>query len=194
MPPKRKAATTPKTTSKAAPKPRRSKLAKHNDLTAADERAIQEAWTIYRTNSAPGYEDQKDGVIPTSKVKMVMKALGIEPKSQGDMDEYIEILDPESEGYVTYAHFVELAAIQMNSKSDETRGEEVEKAFKLFTSGGERPITFQDLRRIAGLLNQDVSDDVLKAMVVEANGGNNVGSGVDMEHFREVMSRAGVFT
>lgn len=193
MAPKKRAAATPKAT-KSAPKPRRSKLAKDNDLTAEDEREIQEAWAIYRDNTVSGYEDEKEGVIPTTKVKLVLKALGIEPKAQQDMDEYIEILDPEAEGYVTYAHFVELAAIQINSKADETRDEEVEKAFKLFTSGGERPITFQDLRRIAGLLNQDVSDDVLKAMIIEANGGNQVGSGVDMEQFREVMSKAGVFT
>lgn len=193
MPPKKKGAATPKAPKPAA-KGRRSKLAKDNDLSIEDEREIQEAWAIYRDDSVESYEDEKEGVIPTSKVKMVMTALGIEPKSQKHMDEYIEILDPESEGYVTYTHFVELAAIQINNKSDEAKDEEVEKAFKLFTSGGERPITFHDLRRIAGLLNQDVGDDVLKAMIVEANGGSNVGSGVDMEHFREVMSRAGVFT
>ncbi|KAK5094284.1 hypothetical protein LTR70_004176 [Exophiala xenobiotica] len=179
MPPKKKGAVRPKA-AKPAAKGRRSKLAKDNDLSIEDEREIREAWAIYRDDSVEGYEDEKEGVIPTSKVKMVMIALGIEPKSQKDMDEYIEILDPESEGYVTYTHFVELAAIQINNKSDETKDEEVEKAFKLFTSGG--------------LLNQDVGDDVLKAMIVEANGGNNVGSGVDMEHFREVMSRAGIFT
>ncbi|KAK5939078.1 hypothetical protein PMZ80_008381 [Knufia obscura] len=194
MPPKRKAPATTTPKPKAAPKSRRSKLAKDNNLTTEDEREILEAWHIYSDLSISNYSDEKEGVIPTSKVKTVMKALGIEPKSQADMDEYIEILDPEDEGYVTYAHFVELAAIQINNKSDETRDEEVEKAFKLFTVGGERPITFGDLRRIAGLLNQDVGDDVLKAMIVEANGGKNVGSGVDMEQFREVMSRAGVFT
>lgn len=189
MPPKRKAAAPPK----SAPKPRRSKLAKDNDLSAEDEREIQEAWSMCRENDVEGFEDEKEGVISTSKVKVVMKALGIAPKSQKDMDEYLEILDPESDGYVTYPHFVELAAIQINNRSDETKDEEVEKAFKLFTSGNERPITFGDLRRIAGLLNQDVSDDVLKAMILEANGGSGIGTGVDMDQFREVMSRAGIF-
>lgn len=192
MPPKRKAAAPKKAASK--PPARRSKLAKDNDLSAEDEREIQEAWALYREDEAEGFEDEKEGVIPTSKVKVVMSALGIAPKSQSDMDEYLSILDPESEGYVTYAHFVELAAIQINNKSDETKDEEVEKAFKLFTSGHERPITFHDLRRIAGLLNQQVSDDVLKAMIVEANGSNNIGAGVNVDQFKEVMSRAGVFT
>ncbi|KAK5083625.1 hypothetical protein LTR05_006128 [Lithohypha guttulata] len=190
MPPRKKAAATPK----APAKTRRSKLAKDNDLSAEQEREIQEAWSIYREDDAEGYEDEKEGVIATSNVRIVMRALGIEPKAQKDMDEYLEILDPEKEGYVTYAHFVELAAIQMNSKSDETKDEEVEKAYKLFTLGNERPITFSDLKRIAGLLNQDVSDDVLKAMILEANRGGGIGAGVDMDQFREVMSKAGVFT
>lgn len=189
MPPKKKAGAK----SKSAPKTRRSKLAKDNDLSAEDEREIQEAWAICREDGVEGFGDEDEGVILTSKVKVVMKALGIAPKSQKDMDEYIDILDPESDGYVTYAHFVELAAIQINNKSDETKDEEVEAAFKLFTSGTERPITFSDLRRVAGLLNQEVSDDVLRAMILEANGGNGIGRGVDMDQFREVMGRAGVF-
>lgn len=140
-----------------------------------------------------GFEDEKDGVVATGKIRSVMRALGIEPKSQPDMDEYIDILDPESDGYVTYQHFVELAAIQINNKSDETKDEEVQTAYKLFTLGSDRSITFQDLKRIAGLLNQDVSDDVLKAMILEANQGNEVKSGVSLDQFREVLTRAGVF-
>lgn len=179
---------------KAPAKGRRSKLAKDNDLTMEDEREILEAWSMYRVDGTEGYEDEHEGVIQTAKVKLVMTALGIAPKSQKDMDEYIEILDPESEGYVTFAHFVELAAIQINNKSDEAKDEEVEEAFKLFTSGSERSITLHDLQRIARLLNQDVGDDVLRAMIIEANGGKPVGDGVDVAQFREVMTRAGVFT
>lgn len=190
MPAKKRVNATPK----AAPKPRRSKLAKDNDLTVEQEREIQEAWSLYCEDDASGYGDQKQGVVATSNVRVVMRALDIEPKAQKDMDEFLEILDPEHEGYVTYAHFVELAAIQINSKSDETKDEEVEKAFKLFTLGNERPISFADLKRIAGLLNQDVSDDVLKAMIVEANKDNGVQAGVDIDQFRAVMERAGVFT
>lgn len=185
MPPKRKAA--------SKPAARRSKLAKDNDLSLENEREIQEAWSIYKQDIEE-FEDEKEGVVATGKIKLVMTALGIAPKSQADMEEYLEILDPEGDGYVTYAHFIELAAIQINSKSDETKDEEVEEAYKLFTSGGDRPIAFHDLRRIANLLNQEVSDDVLKAMILEANKSGNVGTGVNMEQFREVMSRAGVFT
>lgn len=82
----------------------------------------------------------------------------------------------------------------MNSRSDETKAEEVEKAFKLFTKGSDRPITIYDLRQTASVLKEDIGDDVLKAMVLEANGGAGIGQGINVEQFREVMTRAGVFS
>lgn len=124
----------------------------------------------------------------------ILRALGIAPKSKTELDEFLSILDPESDGYVTYSHFLELAAIQINSKSDEAKDEEVEKAFKLFTKGKDNPIRLSDLRQVASTLKEDVSDDVLKAMILEANGGAGIGQGVNMEHFKEVMTRAGVFS
>lgn len=95
---------------------------------------------------------------------------------------------------MTYPHFVELCAIQMNSRSDETKAEEVEKAFKLFTKGTDRAITLYDLRQTAAILKEDIGDDVLKAMILEANDGAGVGQGVDMEQFQKVMIKAGVFS
>lgn len=114
------------------------------------------------------------------------------------MQEFLETLDPESEGYVTYPHFLALCALQLKSKPDETKAEEVETAFNLFhpspgTSDGEQVIRLQDLRAVAKVLKEDVSDDVLKAMILEANGGRGVGSGVSMEDFQAILTRAGVF-
>ncbi len=54
-------------------------------------------------------------------------------------------------------------------------------------------IRLQDLRAVAKLLKEDVSDDVLKAMILEANGGKGIGSGVNMEEFHGILTRAGVF-
>ena len=188
MPPKKKS-----NTSKPPTRGPRAKLAKENELLPEDELQIYEAWNLYSEEDVAGFEAEKEKVCPTSKVSFIFKILNIEPRSKKESDEFLEILDPESEGYVTYAHFVELAAIQINSKSAETKDAEVEKNYKLFTMGQQRPITYSDLRRVAGLLNQDVSDDVLKAMIIEANGGNMVADGVDMDQFRKIMSRAGVF-
>jgi len=114
------------------------------------------------------------------------------------MDEFIETLDPDSSGYVTYPHFLALCALQLKSKTDETKEEEVETAFNLFAHGqvntaGVQVISLNDLRAVARTLKEEVSDDVLKAMILEANGGSGISRGVGIDDFRAIMTRAGVF-
>ncbi|KAJ9604197.1 hypothetical protein H2200_011031 [Cladophialophora chaetospira] len=194
-PAKGKAAATKPT---PTPKARRSKLAKENDITAEEEAEIKEAWNLFRLEDVEGYEDEKEGVLRTSNVRHVLRAQGLAPKNEADMRDIIETLDPETEGYVTYPHLVALCAIQLKSQTDETKAEEIETAFKLFhpgqaASGRDDVIRLQDLRAVAKVLKEDISDDVLKAMILEANGGKGVGSGVSMEEFRGILTRAGVF-
>jgi Ca2+-binding EF-hand superfamily protein len=78
----------------------------------------------------------------------------------------------------------------------ESNPEEVSAAYRLFTHGSAGPITVAHLRRVAKELREDVSDDVLKDMILEANGGtNNQGrdvGGVNLEEFESVMKRAGL--
>ncbi|EXJ83996.1 hypothetical protein A1O3_04663 [Capronia epimyces CBS 606.96] len=183
----------------STPKARRSKLAKENDLTAEEEAEIKEAWNLFRLDDVEDYEDEKEGVIRTTDVRNVLKAQGLAPSSQSEMREFIETLDPDSSGHVTYPHFLALCAIQLKAKTDETKAEEVETAFQLFHpgqaagAGHEQVIRLHDLRAVAKILKEEVSDDVLKAMILEANGGTGVGQGVNMEDFRAIMTRAGVF-
>lgn len=57
----------------ATSKPRRSKLAKENDLTAEEEAEIKEAWNLFRLDEVEEYEDEKEGVIRTADVQNVLK-------------------------------------------------------------------------------------------------------------------------
>ncbi|KIX08786.1 uncharacterized protein Z518_03443 [Rhinocladiella mackenziei CBS 650.93] len=179
----------------SASRSRRSKLAKENDITAAEETEIKEAWNLFRLDDVEGYEDEKDGVIRTTEVRSVLKAQELAPSNQSQMREFVEILDPDSSGYVTYPHFLALCAIQLKSKTDETKAQEVQAAFNLFHpgQGHDQVIRLPDLRAVAKTLKEDVSDDVLKAMILEANGGKGVGRGVNREEFHAIMIRAGVF-
>ncbi|OAP62576.1 calmodulin [Fonsecaea erecta] len=199
-PAKSKAAlkSTPGANSSARPQARRSRLAKENDITAEEEARIKEAWSLFSIDEVEEYEDEKEGVIRTSDVQKVLKAQGLAPSSQSQMEEFIETLDPESEGYVTYPHFLALCAIQLKSKTDETKAEEVETAFNLFhpgqVAGGKaQVIRLEDLRAVAKTLNEDDDVEVLKAMILEANGGKGVNRGVNIDEFQSIMTRAGVF-
>lgn len=66
----------------------------------------------------------------------------------------------------------------------------------MFTHGGGGPITLAHLRRVAKELREDVSDDILKDMIREANGDargkNKDPGGVGLEDFEAVMKRAGL--
>jgi Ca2+-binding EF-hand superfamily protein len=78
----------------------------------------------------------------------------------------------------------------------ESNAEELSAAYRLFTHGGAGPITLAHLRRVARELREDVPDDVLKDMILEANGGvkgrgRDVG-GVTLEEFESIMKRAGL--
>jgi hypothetical protein len=72
--------------------------------------------------------------------------------------------------------------------------QEVDEAFSLFTAGGgEDKITIATLKRVARALKEDVSEELLRDMILEANGGSGVGKGVEKDEFEGVMRRAGVW-
>ena len=93
--------------------------------------------------------------------------------------------------------FLSVAALKLRSKDgqedDEQKAQEAEEAYRLFTGGTEGPIGLAQLRRVARVLREDVPEEVLKDMILEANGGAEIARGVGREEFREVMTRAGVF-
>lgn len=93
-----------------------------------------------------------------------------------------------------YAPFLAVAAAKLHSRGDDGLDEEVDLAFRLFTRGSDGPITLGHLRRIARELKEDdVGEELLRDMILEANGGDGVNAGVTMEQFRDVLGRAGVF-
>lgn len=87
------------------------------------------------------------------------------------------------------------------SEDSEDQRANIAEAFALFTRGtGGGAITIAHLRRIAKDLKQEIDDQQLKDMILEANGGieANGGAGdwrrgVTIEEFEHVMKRAGVF-
>ena len=95
---------------------------------------------------------------------------------------------------MTYPNFVAVCALKINARSEDSKAEEVNTAFNLFTKGTDGPITIAHLRRIARELKEEVSDEMLRNMILEANGGAGLSKGVAVEDFMSVMTRAGVFS
>lgn len=84
--------------------------------------------------------------------------------------------------------------IHARTRNSDTHAKEVNEAFELFTKGAaEGKITLSTLKRIANDLKEEVGDDLLRDMILEANGGAGVGKGVEKDEFEEVLRRAGVW-
>ncbi|KAK8066980.1 calmodulin [Apiospora hydei] len=153
-------------------------------------------------------DGEKEGVIPTSDVRRAMVALNLTP-TKPELREFLSILDPDDEGFAPYEPFVAICALKLHARddaTDETHAAEVDEAFRLFVGnsastntnndeeGGPGPVlTLGHLKRVAMTLKQDVDDQLLKDMILEANGGAGVGRGVGRAEFEEVMRRAGVW-
>lgn len=105
-----------------------------------------------------------------------VRALGLDPTA-AELSEILEAIVDEDEGTVAYEQFLEVAALKLRSTSSYDDSEEVEEAFRLFTTGGR--ITIQDLRRVAAELKEEVSEQQLRDMIAEATRAGD-GRGVDM--------------
>ena len=125
---------------------------------------------------------------------MHRRALNITP-SPTELRDIKSTLDPTDAGFVTYPHFVAVAALKLRSKAStaEDIAEEVDAAFRLFTRGDGKTITLAHLKRVARELREEVDERLLRDMIVEANGGEGTNKGVGMDDFEGVMRRAGVF-
>ncbi|KAL1956045.1 hypothetical protein VTO42DRAFT_7860 [Malbranchea cinnamomea] len=179
-----------------AKKPRLSKLAKENNLSAEEEAEIKEAFHLFATEPDEDDEElagEKEGVIRTQDVRRALIALGLPPKDNEELASIIAALDPTRCGYTTYEPFLSVAALKLHSRTEDSISADVEHAYRLFTRGSDGPITLSHLRRVARELKEDVSDELLRDMIQEANGGEGISKGVTMEQFRDVMLRAGVF-
>ncbi|KAF3385360.1 Centrin-2 [Penicillium rolfsii] len=194
MPPKRRGApASSSTTAATAPRRTRSKLAKENDITAEEENEIKEVFQLF-ADVNEDFPAEKDGVMPREDVRKAMVALGIPPTDSTELADILSAADPTSTGYIPYSPFVSVVAAKLRSQDDDARAAEVDTAYQLFTRGSNGPISLSHLRRIARELKEDsIDDNLLKDMILEANGGAGLSSGVTLEQFHDVMVRAGVF-
>jgi len=160
---------------------------------------IREAFKLFHANGISGYEDEEHGVLKMTNVRNTLEALEITDVNMGELR---LILDPTHTNWVTYPDFLSYAARRMleasshGSEDDEAHMKEVQSAFGLFTHSGPGPIHIAHLRRVARTLKEDVTDEELKNMIVQANGRKGKGSwesGVTMGEFERVLGEAGVW-
>ena len=207
----------------ATPKARQSKLAKEHNITNEEENEIKEAFALFTEEKkgekegvipigdvrrammyfAPSSALTFDPSLPlcchfTAQIywwRILSSALNIPPSTE-ELEEFISILDPDNEGFALYHSFLAICALkfQHRTRTSDSHAQEVDEAFRLFTRGGnDEKITLATLKRVAQALKEDVDEDVLRDMILEANGGAGVQRGVERDEFEGIMRRAGIW-
>lgn len=99
---------------------------------------------------------------------MALRALGFEPHKE-DIKKLLADIDKggkeTSAGMIDFMEFLTIMSAKMSEKDSP---EEINEAFKLFDEDSSGAITFENLKRVAFELGENISDDELREMIFEA--------------------------
>lgn len=124
-----------------------------------------------------------EGSIETKQIKFAMRALGFEPRKE-EIKKIIADIDKENTGKINKEDFIQL---MVNRIAEKDANEEIIKAFQLFDENGSGNITFEDLKRVAKELGENIGDEELKEMIDEAD---LTGDGtVNRDEFLRIMKK-----
>lgn len=148
-------------------------------MTEDQKQEIREAFELFDTEGI--------GHIDSKELKVAMRALGFEPKKE-EIRKMLSVVDKEGTGLISYEAFLDLMASKM---ADRDSKEEVLKAFRLFDDDETGKISFQNLRRVANELGENITDEELQEMIDEAD---RDGDGeVSQEEFLRIMMKTNLF-
>jgi centrin-1 len=161
------------------PKKTKKKQAKEHGLDEAEVNEILEAFELIAGD---------DATMPITSVPSAMSALGIEasPEDRRAITAHLKSITSDTGNEVDFDMFLDIVAIKMQQRD---QSEVVDTAFRLFDVNDTGKITLHDLRRIAKELGEDIKEEGLMDMMVEA--GNL--DGIGRKQFEEVMGRAGMW-
>lgn len=136
---------------------------------------IRQAFDLFDTDAT--------GTIDIKEIKVVMRALGFEPRKE-EIVKMINEVDKEGSGKMNFNDFLTVVTHKMCEKDTK---EEILKAFKLFDEDETGAISFDNLKRIAMELGDNITDEELQEMINEAD---RDGDGqVNEQEFLHIMKK-----
>ena len=115
--------------------------------------------------TVPHHEQDADGVIATSELGTVMRALGVNP-TVAELQDMINEVDTDGNGTVDFPEFCTLMARKMKDTDSE---EELKEAFRVFDKDGNGFISAAELRHIMTNLGEKLTDEEVDEMIREAD-------------------------
>ena len=114
--------------------------------------------------TVPHHEQDADGVIATSELGTVMRALGVNP-TVAELQDMINEVDTDGNGTVDFPEFCTLMARKMKDTDSE---EELKEAFRVFDEDGTGRIPLEKLQYVMTNLGERLSDEEIEEMVRDA--------------------------
>ena len=132
-------------------------------------------------------------MIDTEELKDAMRALGFhsEVQSREKVQKLMEKADKDGSGQIDREEFKSLMALYIVDR--DPKGE-LCKAFRMYDDDDGKTISFENLKRAANDLEQDIKDEELIMMLKIADY-NHIYEGVevDLDQFMYIMEKSGMF-
>lgn len=160
-------------TASAPGKPQRA------DLTEEQKLELQEAFNMFDTDGS--------GKIQANELRVALRALGFEP-SKDELRRMITDVDKKGGSYLDFSQFME-AIVKKISEPDQD--EEIEKSFHLFDQNGDNYLDINDLKYVADLIGETMSQEELNEMIKEAD--QDKDGRVTLDDFKRVVRKATLF-
>jgi centrin-2/centrin-1 len=149
------------------------------ELSEEQRQEIKEAFDLFDTDGS--------GTIDSKELKVAMRALGFEPKKE-EIRKMISDVDTDGSGTIDFNEFLDMMSAKMSEKDSR---EEILKAFRLFDDDETGRITFQNLKRVAKELGENMTDEELQEMIDEAD---RDGDGeVSEDEFLRIMKKTSLY-
>ncbi|OHT11278.1 Caltractin [Tritrichomonas foetus] len=156
-----------------------TRKAQRADLTEEQKLELQEAFNMFDTDGS--------GKIQANELRVALRALGFEP-TKDELRRMITDVDKKGDGQLDFPQFME-AIVKKISEPD--HDEEIEKSFHLFDNNGDGYLDITDLKYVADLIGETMSQEELFEMVKEADQDHD--GKVTLEDFKRVVRRATLF-
>ncbi|KAK2489716.1 hypothetical protein MC885_001130 [Smutsia gigantea] len=128
------------------------------------------------------FDKDGDGTITTQELGAVMQALG-KDLPEAELKKIISSVDTDADGVISFPEFLEEMVRRMKAWR---KKQDLHEAFRVFDVDGNGYISVDELKQVMGKLGEELSQEVLEAMIHEADVDQD--GQVNYEEFVRILS------
>uniref|UniRef100_A0A7S0LMA3 EF-hand domain-containing protein n=1 Tax=Coccolithus braarudii TaxID=221442 RepID=A0A7S0LMA3_9EUKA len=127
------------------------------ELSETQRAEVRQAFDLFDTDG--------QGVIDANALKVVLRALGFEPRKE-EVKKMIASVDHSNSGTIDFNEFLELLVTKMSERDTK---EEASRAFRQFDLDQRGKISFDNLKQVARELGEAMTDEEIGEMIQSAD-------------------------